>query len=348
MSIQVNVAADPQDDGLVVGDAWLREAAVDGASDLFVTPDWFLMKRVDGRLVRQGKQPVPAELVTSFARSLVGAAGWRLLEESGQVDVPYALTNGMRCRIHACRTRAGVSVAARLVPAEVPDFHSLGVPLQVLNFARERQGLALMTGPTGCGKSTTLAALVSFINHSFPKHIVTLEDPIEFVFENDISLIEQRQVGRDTKTFADGLRSALRQAPDVIVLGEMRDLETVSTAVTAAETGHLVLATLHAPDAAEAVHRIIDVFEPRQQAQIRSQLASVLLGVTTQRLMPRASGCGRVPVCEVLVNTPAVANLIRTDKVHQLETAMQTGRQFGMQTLDMHRIQLVQSGIITA
>ncbi|WDL99649.1 PilT/PilU family type 4a pilus ATPase [Alicyclobacillus sp. ALC3] len=332
----------------VEGALWLQEAANAGASDLHVTPGGFLMARVDGRLVRRSEVRVPTDVAREFAQGLVGQGGWETLQQTGQVDVSFVLQDGLRCRVHAYRTNAGISVTARIIPASVPDFHTLGLPRQVLNFIYQSQGLALLTGPTGCGKSTTLAALVNELNHSLPKHVVTLEDPIEFVFENDVALIEQREIGLHTQSFQTGLRSALRQVPDVIVVGEMRDLETISTAVTAAETGHLVLATLHAPDAAEAVHRIIDVFEPRQQAQIRTQLAGVLLGVVTQSLLPHASGHGRVPVCDVLVNTSAVSNLIRTDKVHQLQTAMQTGRQFGMQTMDMHREELIRLGAITS
>lgn len=347
MSNKIDVAAGAEwRDG--EADEWLQEAATAGASDLHVTPGGFLMARIDGRLVRRSEVRVPADVAREFAQRLIGQGGWETLQQTGQVDVLYALQDGLRCRVHAYRTNAGISVTARIIPAAVPDFHTLGLPLQVLNFIYKNQGLALFSGPTGCGKSTTLAALVNLINHDFPKHVVTLEDPIEFVFESDVALIEQREIGLHTQSFQAGLRSALRQVPDVIVVGEMRDLETISTAVTAAETGHLVLATLHAPDAAEAVHRIIDVFEPRQQAQIRTQLAGVLLGVVTQSLLPHASGHGRIPICDVLVNTPAVSNLIRTDKVHQLQTAMQTGRQFGMQTMDMHRAELIRSGVITS
>lgn len=222
------------------------------------------------------------------------------------------------------------------------------MPLILESLAKKPQGLILVTGPTGSGKSSTLAAMIHSINQSESKHIVTLEDPIEFLHSHGKCLVDQREVGSDTHSFASGLRAALRQDPDVILVGEMRDLETISAAVTAAETGHLVLATLHTTDAPQTIDRIIDAFPGHQQNQIRSQLASVMLAVVSQRLFPRATGRGRVCATEILVNTPAVANLIRTEKTHQLKNVMQTSRSLGMHTLEMSIREHLAGGLITS
>lgn len=211
---------------------------------------------------------------------------------------------------------------------------------------RKNQGLILVTGPTGSGKSTTLAAMIDLINKTKSKHIITLEDPIEYLHKHNMSLIEQREIGLDSLSFANGLRSSLRQDPDVILIGEMRDLETISTAITAAETGHLVLATLHTIDSASTINRIIDAFPAYQQPQIRTQLASVLVGVLSQRLLPTTNQDGRALVMEILINTPAVANLIRTEKVHQIKNSMQTGREYGMQTMNNSTNQMINNGKI--
>ena len=223
----------------------------------------------------------------------------------------------------------------------------LGLPAIALEFAKKPQGLLLVTGPTGSGKSTTLAAIIDYINRTRNDHIITLEDPIEFVHEHKNCIVNQREIGIDTNSFGTGLRAALRQDPDVVLVGEMRDLETISTAITAAETGHLVFGTLHTADAPQTIDRVIDVFPPEAQQQIRVQLAAVLLGVMAQRLLPTADGTGRVAAIEVMVNTPAVSNLIRSEKIHQIRSIMQTGKAQGMQTMEMSFRELLQKGLIS-
>jgi twitching motility protein PilT len=266
--------------------------------------------------------------------------GWEL----GEYDCAYTVPGLSRFRVNIFRQRGTVSLALRTIPFGIPPFDSLGLPEVTREILRRPQGLVLVTGPTGSGKSTTLAAMVDEINRTMQKHVITLEDPIEYLHAHRQSIVVQREVGLDTKSFATGLRAALREDPDVILVGEMRDLETISTAMTAAETGHLVLATLHTPDAAQTIDRIIDAFSPSQQVQIRYQLASVLVAVYAQRLLPHRSGRGRVAAFEVLVNVPAVANLIRTEKVHQLKSVMQTGARYGMRTLEQDLNRLVAEG----
>ncbi|MFO2549004.1 type IV pilus twitching motility protein PilT [Alicyclobacillus cycloheptanicus] len=326
---------------------WLKAAVERGASDFHAAAGAAPTIRVDGRLMPIDTQKLGPEQTLAYANALLDERQRARFESEGQVDFSCAHHNA-RFRVNVYRQRGSVSIAARVIPQRVPNFSELGLPAHLLRIAERPHGLFLVTGPTGSGKSTTLAAMIDDINHRFAKHVVTLEDPIEYLHRHDQCLIDQREIGLDTLSFGAGLRAALRQDPDVILVGEMRDLETIATAITAAETGHLVLATLHTPDAPQTIDRIIDVFDPNQQGQIRIQLASVLLGVLSQQLLPRAHGQGRVAACELLVNTPAVANLIRTDKVHQIRNAMQTGRQFGMQTMEMHLRELLAKGIVSA
>jgi twitching motility protein PilT len=240
--------------------------------------------------------------------------------------------------------RGVIGAAFRLIPFEIKSVEDLGIPVQVEEFARLPRGLVVVTGPTGSGKSTTLAALLDVINRDKPCHIMTIEDPIEFIHPHKRAIVNQREVGEDTHSFAEALKHVLRQDPDVILVGEMRDIETMQMAVTAAETGHLVFATLHTQDAAQTVDRIIDAFPPSQQQQIRVQLAGSLQGVVAQQLLPRRDTEGRVPACEVLVVTPAVRNLVREGKTHQLYSVMQSGGQFGMMTMDAHLANLTRRG----
>ncbi len=243
--------------------------------------------------------------------------------------------------------RGTVAVALRPIPHEMPVFASLGLPDSIRSFVELRRGLVLVTGPTGSGKSTTLASLIDIINRTKPMHIVTVEDPIEFLHDHKSSIITQREIGEDTNSFAEALRRVLRQDPDVILVGELRDLETISMALTAAETGHLVFGTLHTQDAPQTIDRIIDVFPTQQQEQIRVMLASTLEGVVTQQLVPTSDGNGRAPCAEVLVCTSAVRNLIRTGKTHQIYSLMQVGGSFGMQTMDQGLANMVKDGIIS-
>jgi twitching motility protein PilT len=255
-------------------------------------------------------------------------------ERDRELDFAITWQNRVRFRGNVFLQRGCVGAVLRVVPTRVPTFEELGLPPIVREVASREAGLVLVTGATGYGKSTTLAAMVEHVNQTRRAHIVTIEDPIEFVFENKLSVVEQREVGLDTNSFAAALRHALRQNPDVILLGEMRDLETMASALTAAETGHLVLSTLHTNDAVSAVNRILDVFPPHQQGQVRAQLALSLVAVIAQKLIPRADGSGLVLACEVLVNNSAVANLIREQKTHQLYTILETHARDGMCTMD--------------
>ncbi|MFC6648246.1 type IV pilus twitching motility protein PilT [Paenibacillus rhizoplanae] len=325
----------------------LHMAYTSKASDLHISVGSAPVIRIDGVL-----HPVEGDLVTAaesqaMAEVLMGEGNSGIFNTAGEIDFSYPLDNGVRYRVNVYRQRSGVSIAARSIPAEIPSLQQLSMPLILESLAKKPQGLILVTGPTGSGKSSTLAAMIHSINQSESKHIVTLEDPIEFLHSHGKCLVDQREVGSDTHSFASGLRAALRQDPDVILVGEMRDLETISAAVTAAETGHLVLATLHTTDAPQTIDRIIDAFPGHQQNQIRSQLASVMLAVVSQRLFPRATGRGRVCATEILVNTPAVANLIRTEKTHQLKNVMQTSRALGMHTLEMNIREYLAEGLIT-
>lgn len=318
------------------------------ASDLHISVGSPPVMRIDGKLHPiEGGVIVPEEAL-EMAEVLMGNQRSEAFRSEGEVDFSYPLDSGVRFRVNVYRQRGGISIAARAIPAEIPNLEQLSMPPLLSTLALKPQGLILVTGPTGSGKSSTLAAMLNYINRTQSKHIVTLEDPIEFLHNHGTCLIDQREVGSDTASFAMGIRAALRQDPDVIMVGEMRDLETISAAVTAAETGHLVLATLHTTDAPQTIDRIIDTFPGHQQGQIRSQLASVLIAVISQRLFPRASGRGRLSATEVMVNTPAVANLIRTEKTHQIKNVMQTGRSLGMHTLEMNVRELVQQGLIHA
>ena len=313
----------------------LKYAVQERASDLHVSVGLPPILRVTGELRTLPGNPLAAQDAENMVRDVLTEAQWATLQERGEYDLSYSLPGVSRFRVNAFRQRGCYSLAVRIVPARVPDFAQLGLPAAVRSFADRERGLLLVTGPTGSGKSTTLASLIDYINRNQKRHIITLEDPIEYLHRHEQSVVDQREIGSDTQSFATGLRAALRQDPDVLLVGEMRDLETITTAITAAETGHLVLTTLHTPDAPQSIDRVIDVFPPGQQQQIRFQLASVLLGILSQRLLQSADGRSRVALAEVLVNTPAVANLVRTEKVHQIRTAMQTGKAFGMQTMEM-------------
>ncbi|GAB6932277.1 type IV pilus twitching motility protein PilT [Calditerricola satsumensis] len=317
-----------------------------GASDLHVSVGIPPVLRITGELCPLDEPPLKPEETESMAQELLNDEQARRFAERGELDFSYGIPGVSRFRVNVFRQRGCVAIAARTIPHGVPSLDELGLPPIARALAERPQGLFLVTGPTGSGKSTTLAAMVDYINTNFRRHIVTLEDPIEYLHAHKRSIVNQREVGQDTRTFLDGLRAALRQDPDVILIGEMRDLETIATALRAAETGHLVLATLHTVDAAQTVDRIIDVFPPAQQQQVRGQLANVLIGVFAQRLLPRADGRGRVAAVEVLVNTPAVANLIRQGKVHQIPSVMQTGGAMGMQTMEQAVRRLLEQRVI--
>jgi twitching motility protein PilT len=269
------------------------------------------------------------------------------LETDWQLDFAYTIPGQARFRVNAYFQRAALGAAFRLIPFEITGIDGLGLPPIVGELTKKPRGFVLVTGPTGSGKSTTLAAMIDAINETRDEHILTIEDPIEFLHGHKRCIVNQRELGSDAQSFAAALKAALRQDPDVILVGEMRDLETIHTALTAAETGHLVFATLHTQDAPQTIDRIIDVFPAEQQGQVRTQLAVALQGVVTQQLLPTADGAGRVAACEVLVPTPAVRNLIREGKTHQIYSTMQTGAQSGMQTMDAALAQLVREGKIS-
>ncbi|MBC7591855.1 MAG: type IV pilus twitching motility protein PilT [Salinibacterium sp.] len=328
--------------------AALTDVLYSGASDLHVTVNAPPTIRVDG-VLRQvdGTSVWNRAKVTSALLSILTAEQRIAFDKELELDLAYTLSANARFRVNIYQQRNSMGAAFRLIPTEIKQLKDLGVPETIGRFAKLPRGLVLVTGPTGSGKSTTLAALIDLVNRTRADHIVTVEDPIEFMHKNHKSLVNQREVGPDTHSFQTALKHVLRQDPDVILIGELRDLETISVALTAAETGHLVFATLHTQDAAQTIDRIIDVFPPHQQGQVRSQLAAVLQGVVCQTLVKKASGSGRVVATEILIATPAINNLIREGKTYQIASAMQAGREHGMHTMDSHLADLANTGMIT-
>ncbi|MFN8156720.1 MAG: type IV pilus twitching motility protein PilT [Candidatus Nanopelagicales bacterium] len=319
-----------------------------GASDLHITSGARPTIRVSGSLTPLDDYPVLTPPVLQRVIYAILTQAQRLkFEEDLELDFAYSLPGRARFRVNIYRQRESLGAAFRIIPFEIKSLESLGVPPAVANFAGLPRGFVLVTGPTGSGKSTTLAALVDLANRTRHDHIMTVEDPIEFLHRHKSCLVNQREVGEDTWSFANALKHVLRQDPDIILVGEMRDLETISVALTAAETGHLVFATLHTQDAAQTIDRVIDVFPPHQQQQVRQQLAMALQGVVCQTLCKTADGHGRVVATEVLVVTPAVRNLIREGKTHQIYSVMQAGAQHGMHTLDQHLAELVRTRRVT-
>ncbi len=281
-----------------------------------------------------------AQYIQVLVKGLLTQEQLEVFNKVGEVDFSFDGGNIGRYRANIYRQSGKPAIALRYINSEPPTLEELGLPEVLRDLAKKRRGLVLVTGPTGSGKSTTLAAMVDYINNNSGEHIITIEDPVEYTHKHKNSIINQREIGSDTKSFANALRGALRQDPDIILVGEMRDLETIQTAISAAETGHLVLSTLHTTGAAKTIDRIIDVFPPHQQGQIRTQLASVLQGIVSQQLMPNKDKSGRVAGLEILINTPAVGNLIREGKIHQINTAIQTGKQSGMQLMDRALVDL--------
>ncbi|WP_433945227.1 type IV pilus twitching motility protein PilT [Paenibacillus sp. SN-8-1] len=316
------------------------------ASDLHLCTGLPPTLRIHGQLTVISGSPIAAEQLEGMALSLMDEIQASRFKVIGEIDFLYELPEVCRFRINIFKQRGRISVVVRTIALEVPDIRELQLPPAIVGLADKRQGLIVVTGPTGSGKSTTVAALIGHINRTQNKHIITLEDPIEYVHTHHCSIINQREIGTDTKSFATGLRAALRQDPDVIFVGEMRDLETISAALTAAETGHLVLATLHTVDAPQTIDRIIDAFPGDQQNQIRMQLASVLIAVIAQRLIPMVQGSSRICATEILLNIPAVGNLIRSEKVHQLRNVLQTSANTGMHTMEMSIQDLIQQGLV--
>ncbi len=326
----------------------LLEVIERNASDLHLTAGAHPTVRVRGRLVPLEDYPVlSTEATREIVYSILTNDQRQRLETDWQIDFAYSIPGRARFRVNAYFQRSAIGAAFRLIPVDIKSIEELGLPSAIHELANKPRGFVLVTGPTGSGKSTSLAAVIDEINATREEHIMTIEDPIEFLHGHKKCIINQRELGSDAQSFSAALKAALRQDPDVILVGEMRDLETIHTALTAAETGHLVFATLHTQDAPQTIDRIIDVFPPEQQQQVRVQLSVALQGVVTQQLLPTADGAGRVAACEVLVATPAVRNLIREGKTHQIYSAMQTGSNVGMQTMDAALATLVRQGRIT-
>ena len=317
------------------------------ASDVHLTAGFAPAIRDKGRIhPMEGFPVLNSQQTREVVYGILNDDQRKRFETNKQLDFAYAIPGVARFRVNCFFQRGSVSAAFRLVPQEIPSLESLGVPQVLRDLTRKPRGFVLVTGPTGSGKSTTLAAMLDVINQEREDHILTIEDPIEFLHRHKRSIVNQREIGSDAPDFALGLRAALRQDPDVIMVGEMRDLETISTALTAAETGHLVFATLHTQSTAQTVDRIIDVFPPEQQGQVRTQLSIALQGIVTQQLLPTIDGKGRVAACEVLIPTPAVRNLVREGKTHQIYGALQTSGAVGMQTMDADLARLVRTGKI--
>jgi twitching motility protein PilT len=329
-------------------DQLLTELVSRGGSDLHLTVGSHPVVRLHGSLKRLEEFPkLTAEDTLHMLYRIMSSDQQKRLETSGQIDMSYSIPGLARFRVNAYSQRESLAAAFRLIPMELQTLEELGLPPSLHLLTRKPRGLVLVTGPTGSGKSTTLAALIDEINRERHDHIVTIEDPIEFLHKHKGCIVNQREIGSDTQSFADALRAALRQDPDVILLGEMRDLETISTALTAAETGHLVFATLHTQSAPATVDRVIDVFPAAQQEQIRMQLSGTLEGIITQSLLPTADGRGRVAALEILFPDDAVRNLIRQARVEQIYSVMQTGTQRGMQTMEQALHALVTRNVIT-
>lgn len=317
------------------------------ASDLHLTNDTPPVLRINGKLIVTEYNSLDCEALKKMVYGLLSDGQKEEFEKKLELDFSVSLPDLDRFRANVHMQRGCVEIALRRIPLYVPSIEELGLPDVVKTFAEKRDGLILITGPTGMGKTTTLAAIIDLINNQRSNLIICIEDPIEYIHGNKKSIIKQREVFNDTHSFAEALKRCLRQDPDVIVVGEMRDLETISTALTAAETGHLVFATLHTPDAPQTIERIIDVFPPYQQEQVKIQLASCLNGVLAQRLLSRKDGSGRVLATEVMIATSGVRHLIREQAIEQIPTAIQTGQKYGMKTMDKSLQELFQAGTIS-
>lgn len=325
----------------------LEMATKSNASDLHLTAGVPPVMRIYGKLVFSEMDILTPKSTQALADEILNEKQKAVLEQEGQIDLSLSLAQTGRFRVNVFKQRGSIGLAIRLIPYEIPSLAKLHLPPIIRTLAEKESGFILVTGPAGSGKSTTLAAMIDIINTERSCHIITLEDPIEFLHKHKKSIVNQREIETDSQSFSAALRAALRQDPDVILVGEMRDLETISTAITAAETGHLVLSTLHTNGAPQTVDRIIDVFPPHQQQQVRIQLANTLLGVISQRLVTRMDRQGLVPAVEVMISTPAIKNLIREGKTHQIYSSIQTGSKYGMQTMESSVHELYDRGLIS-
>lgn len=317
------------------------------ASDIHITVGVPPILRKDGKLINIGEEILMPEDTKNLVKQILNDKQLQTLQDKGEVDTSFSKAGIGRFRVNAYNQRGSYAMAIRIIPLSIPTMEELGLPSIVKDLCRLPRGLILVTGPTGSGKTTTLASMVRLINKEKRYHILTLEDPIEYLHKHDKSMVNQREINTDTHSFSDALKSALRQDPDVILVGEMRDLETIGVALTAAETGHLIFSTLHTIGAAKTIDRVIDVFPPHQQQQIRIQLSSVLQGIISQQLLPKVDDDGRIAAFEVMVANSAIRNLIREEKTHQIDTAIQTGRQIGMQTMDKSLLELYNRACIS-
>src|ERR1700759_402951 len=325
----------------------LEEVVKKKASDLHLQVGLPPMLRVDGSLIAvTGADPLDEESLETLVFAILDEDQKQILLKDKEFDFSFAFGDLGRFRVNAFHERGNMAAALRLIPNEILSIEQLGLPPIVTKFANYPRGLVLVTGPTGSGKSTSLAAMIHKINHERASHIITIEDPIEFTHKSKKAVIVQREVHYDTYSFSAALRSSLREDPDVVLIGEMRDLETIASAITIAETGHLVFATLHTNSAAQSIDRMVDVFPPHQQPQIRAQLSNILMAICSQRLVPSIGG-GRIAAAELLMATPAVRNIIREGKTHQLDAVIQTGAEFGMQSMDKVLVGLIHAGTIT-
>lgn len=317
------------------------------ASDIHITVGIPPVYRVNGELIKYGDEILDPEITKFLVTQILNERQLEELNEKGELDTSFSSPGFGRFRVNAFKQRGSYGMALRIIPLRIPTMEELRLPQVVKELSRLPRGLILVTGPTGSGKSTTLASMIDLINNEKSYHILTLEDPIEYLHKHKMSIVNQREIGSDSLNFANALRAALRQDPDVILVGEMRDLETISIALTAAETGHLVLSTLHTLGAAKTIDRIIDVFPPYQQQQIRIQFSSVIQGIISQQLLATSDGKGRVAAFEIMIATQAIRNLIREEKNHQIDTAIQTGGKYSMKTMDSSILELYKDGIIS-
>ena len=317
------------------------------ASDIHITVGVPIIYRINGKLIKINDTMIKPDNTEAIVKGILSERQFKDLVDKGELDTSFSSPGKGRFRINIYKQRGSYALAIRIIPLNIPSIEDLGLPGIVRDLAMLPRGLILVTGPTGSGKSTTLASMIDLINTEKNYHILTLEDPIEYLHRHKKSIVNQREIGNDSMNFSSSLRAALRQDPDVILVGEMRDLETIGIALTAAETGHLVLSTLHTLGAAKTVDRVIDVFPPHQQQQVRIQFSSVLQGIISQQLLPKVDDKGRVAAFEIMVATSAIRNLIREDKTHQIDTAVQTGAKFGMQTLDTSLLDIYRRGLIT-
>ncbi len=318
-----------------------------GASDIHITVDSTPVARIKGKFIKLTDKILTKYDTEEMAKEIAGEKNFKRIQEHGECDFSVAIESGERFRVNAYKQKGHYAIAIRTITSQIPSFETLGLPEVLKTFTEKHKGLVLVTGPTGSGKSTTLASLIDIINENQQRHIITLEDPIEYVHYHKQSLVNQREIGQDTESFNTALRAILRQDPDVILVGEMRDPETISIALTAAETGHLVFSTLHTVGAAKTIDRIVDMFPSEQQQQIRTQLSTVCEGVISQQLLQTIDGRKRVAALEVMVATPAIRNLIRENKTYQIPNMIQTGSKFGMQSMDQELVNLYRQGSIT-